>query len=198
MTTPARLATYDDLLALPEDVKAEVLGGKLVIHECEAPVVVDPVFAHNYAQFGLIAALRGRSRDRCEGSGGWWLLGGIDVHLRDDGIVRPDCVGWRRERLGFPKGQPIDVVPDWIGEVLFPSEVARDRVTKMRLYARHAVPFYWLIDPVACILEAYMLEHDRWVLTGTYGRAAIARSPPFEAIELVVGDLFGPEQPQEG
>ena len=85
-----------------------------------------------------------------------------------------------------------DVVPDWICEVLSPTGVHSDRVTKMQLYARHGVPSYWLVDP-AGTLEALTLERGRWVVSGTYDRTSIARIPPFETTEQVVGDLFMPE-----
>ena len=84
-----------------------------------------------------------------------------------------------------------------VGEVLSPHGIRRDRVVKMGLYARHGVPYYWLIDPSAATLEAYALEGGRWVVLGTYDRTAVVRIPPFEAIEFVVGDLFPPGLPDE-
>lgn len=187
MTAAPKLATYEDLVALPAEVTAELLGGELVVQP-------SALFEHSEAQFGLGEQLRGPFHRGRGGPGGWWILGEIDVRFTAHDVVRPDVVGWRRERLVSPQGQrPIEVVPDWICEVLSPTGVQRDRVTKRQLYARHGVPFYWLVDPAAGILEAFVLERGRWVVSGTYDRTAIARVPPFEAIELVVGDLFLPE-----
>ena len=190
MTAAPKLATYAELLATPEDVKAEILGGELVTQP-------SGLFEHSYAQSGIVDGLRGPFDRGRGGPGGWWIVVEIDVRFTDHDVVRPDVVGWRRERLPSPWGQrPIDVVPDWICEVLSPHGVRRDRVVKRELYARHGVPFYWLIDPVAGVLEAFALERGRWVLTGTYDRSAVARVPPFEAIELVLADLFMPEPPE--
>lgn len=192
MTAAPKLATYADLLALPEDVKAEVLAGEVVAQ-------ASPVFEHSYVQAALLELLRGPFERQRGGPGGWWIVADIDVRLSEHDVVRPDVVGWRRERLPSPWGmRPIDVVPDWICEVLSPNGVKRDRVFKMHLYAHQGVPHYWLIDPSAGTLEAYALERGSWRVAATYDRTAIARIPPFEAIELVVGDLFGPELPQEG
>jgi Uma2 family endonuclease len=189
MTAAPKLATYADLLATPRDVKAEILAGELVTQPSALP-------EHSEAQFGLGELLRGPFHRGRGGPGGWWILGEVDVQFTEHDVVRPDLVGWRRERLPSPWGKrPIDVVPDWICEVLSPTGVRRDRVIKRELYARHGVPFYWLIDPVAAVLEAFTLERGRWVLTGTHDRSAVARVPPFEAIELVVADLFMPEPP---
>lgn len=190
MTAAPKLATYDDLLALPEDMNAEVLAGELVAQ-------ASPLFEHSYAQAALLEVLRGPFERQRGGPGGWWIVTDIDVRFTDHDVARPDVVGWRRERLPSPWGKrPIEVVPDWICEVLSPHGIRRDRVFKMQLYARHGVSHYWLVDPSECTLEALVLERGRWMVAGTYDRTAVVRIPPFEAIEFVVGDLFGPEQPQ--
>jgi Uma2 family endonuclease len=91
--------------------------------------------------------------------------------------------------------RPIDVVPDWICEVVSPSNAASDRVSKRGLYARSGVAFYWMVDPGERTLEAMRLDAESraWIEVGAYGGEAIARIPPFEAVELEVGRLFPPE-----
>ena len=67
-------------------------------------------------------------------------------HSRE--IVRPDAVGWRRERCPKrPTGIPVLVKPDWICEVVSPSNATDDTVKKLRLFQRLAIPHYWLVDP---------------------------------------------------
>ncbi|MBV9946700.1 MAG: Uma2 family endonuclease [Myxococcales bacterium] len=91
--------------------------------------------------------------------------------------------------------RPIDVVPDWIAEVVSPSNAAQDRVDKRHLYARHGVAFYWIVDPTSRTLEALRLDPGAggWIEVGAYGEASIARIAPFDAIELEVGRLFPPK-----
>src|SRR5690606_18290947 len=109
-------------------------------------------------------------------------------------IVRPDVVAWRRPRLEGRFDQlPIDVIPDWICEVISPSSSKRDRLHKRQLYARHGVPYYWLVDPEARLLEAFALDGGQWKLLGAYDETARARIAPFEAVELPIGRLFLPE-----
>ena len=44
---------------------------------------------------------------------------------------------------------------------LIPVSTARkDRVVKMPVYARHGVPYLWLVDPLAHTLEAFALMKD--------------------------------------
>jgi Uma2 family endonuclease len=185
-----RLATYDDLLALPEGVRAEVIEGALVTPPSPLP-------RHARVQ-GALSGFLGGPFDRDDGRGGpggSWILAEVDVRLERHTIVRPDVSGWRRERLPSPwDARPIDVVPDWVCEILSPSTAALDRVKKRDLYAKHGVPFFWLVDPHARTLEALRLQRPDgpWVEVGAYDDDSVARIAPFEAIELEVGRLFPP------
>jgi Uma2 family endonuclease len=192
MDPAARLKTYDDLLALPEDERAEVLSGQLVTLPSPSP-------RHSRAQ-GALRRLIGGPYDDDDGHGGpggWWILLEVDVRLAPHDIVRPDLAGWRRPRLPSPWDErPIDVVPDWVAEVISPRGAARDRVDKRRLYGHQGVPFYWMIDPVERTLEALRLEQGVWVELGCWGDGECVAIEPFGEVELEVGRLFPPEAPE--
>jgi len=194
MSTPApKLATYADLLALPSDVRAEVLSGQVVTSPAPLP-------RHSRVQRSAARFIGGPfdDDDGRGGPGGWWILVEVDIALGLHDIVRPDLTGWRKERLPRPGAvRPIEVAPDWICEVLSPATAARDRVVKRNLYARASVPRYWLIDPEARVLEALALRDGVWVEAGAYGDDSTARIPPLEAIELEVGRLFLPREADE-
>lgn len=91
--------------------------------------------------------------------------------------------------LALPEGERGEVLA-----VVSPSTAARDRVTKRQLYARCGVPYYWLIDPDARVLEALALRDGVWVELGVYDDSATARIEPFHAVELAVGRLFLPRE----
>jgi Uma2 family endonuclease len=185
-----RLATYEDLLSLSEDVRAEVLAGEIVTSPAPLP-------KHSKAQRALGRFVGGPfdDDDGRGGPGGWWIFVEVDIELGAHDIVRPDLAGWQRERLVDPAEQrPITVVPDWVCEVLSPSTAARDKVQKRNLYAECGIPYYWIVDVDARTLEAFELKAGRWVLAGSYDEAATAAIPPFEAVELEVGRLFLPRE----
>lgn len=188
MRPAERLATYEDLLALPEGARAEVIAGQLQT----AP---SPLPEHSRAS-GALSDSIGGPFDRGDGRGGpggWWIFTELDVRLSAHDIVRPDVSGWRRDRLPEPWGKrPIDVVPDWVCEILSPSNAAYDRVTKANLYALHHVPFLWLVDPAERVLEAFRLVDQMWMRIASCDATAKARIAPFEAVELEVGLLFPP------
>lgn len=186
---PARkLATYEALLALPESAPAELLDGVIV-------ALPAPLPEHGRVQQGLARTI-GSPFDEDDdrgGPGGWWILQEVDVRLAPHDVVRPDVCGWRRERLPSPWGiRPIDVVPDWICEVVSPSNEAHDRVKKRRLYAAAGVAFYWIVDPAARTLEAMRLVDGVWVDAGSFDDEDRARIPPFEAVEIEIARLFPP------
>ena len=40
-------------------------------------------------------------------------------------------------------------------EILSPTTTLIDRSTKLQLYARHAVPYYWIVDPELEMVKVY-------------------------------------------
>jgi Uma2 family endonuclease len=188
------MATYADLLELPEDVRAEILAGQIVTSPAPLP-------KHSKVQRSLGRFIGGPydDDDGHGGPGGWWIFVEVDVALGRHDVVRPDLAGWRRERLPDPGNQrPIDVTPDWVCEILSPSTASRDRLVKRQLYADSGIRHYWMIDVDARILEVFELEGARWTLLGTYGDEATARIPPFVEVELPVGRLFLPRSEGAG
>jgi Uma2 family endonuclease len=194
MASPQRkLATYADLLTLPADTRAEVLGGDVILSPAPLP-------RHSKAQGSARRFLGGPfdDDDGRGGPGGWWIFVEVDVQLGPHDVVRPDLAGWRRDRLLQPGlKRPIEVVPDWVCEVLSPSTAARDRITKRRLYAQAGIPFYWLIDPELRAVEALALRDGVWVELGVFDDTSTVRIAPFDAIELEIGRLFLPKEAEE-
>lgn len=193
MDPARRLATYADLERLPEGSKAEIIAGDLFTSPAPLP-------RHSRPQRALSRFIGGPfdDDDGFDGPGGWWIFVEVDVQLSPHDVVRPDLAGWRRERLVEPDVRPILVVPDWVCEITSPSSASSDRTTKKRLYAKHGVAFYWIVDPEVRALEAYALRDGGWFDAGSYHEQDVARVPPFEAIELSVGRLFLPRADTTG
>lgn len=60
----------------------------------------------------------------------------------------------------------------------------------MPLYARHGVPYCWLVDPDAKTLEAFALKEENWQSLGLFSGSDRASIPPFDAIILDLGELW--------
>jgi len=184
MGDPAkRHATYEDLLAVPAHLVAELINGALITNP-------RPAARHARAASSLGGELYGPFDRGKGGPGGWILLDEPELHLRGDVLV-PDLAGWRRQRMPeLPDTAAFDLAPDWVCEVLSPSTAATDRAEKMPIYAREGVPHLWLVDPLAKTLEACRLENDRWTVLGTWRDDARVRVEPFAELELELAELW--------
>jgi Uma2 family endonuclease len=179
--TLQRRATYDDLVNVPPHLVAEIIEGEL--HTSPRPRS-----RHGNAAFRLSTRLGGRFDDDIPG--GWRFQFEPELHLRNDVLV-PDIAGWRRERMPeLPDVAAFELVPDWVCEIVSASNARHDRYRKAPRYASHGVAHGWIVDPVACAVEAYRLENGRWALIGTYLGDDAVRIEPFEDLELPLGILW--------
>lgn len=182
-----KLATAADLAEL--EGRFEVLGGALVEK-------VAPSFEHSDAQAGGVAFLRASFHHGGGGGGpgGWWIVSECEIELEAHEVFVPDLVGWRRRHVpARPTGRPIRVRPDWVCEILSPSNARNDLVHKLRAYLRAGVPHYWLVDPDEEVLTVYRHAGSGYVLALTATRDELVRAEPFAEVELPVGVFFGAE-----
>jgi Uma2 family endonuclease len=178
-----RPATYDDLVALPDTVVAEIVNGEL--HSSPRPG--PPHVESNVVLAGHLVPPFHQGRG---GPGGWRILSEPEIHLGGDVLV-PDWAGWRRERLPHrPTTAYYPIAPDWVCEILSPSTTSLDRGKKLAIYAREGVSHAWLVDPLACTLEVLRLENGRWTILGTHVGDAIVRAEPFGEIALELAALW--------
>jgi Uma2 family endonuclease len=189
-----RAATYDDVLAAPEGMTAEILAGELYLSPRPA---ADHVSIEGDV-FGDLRERFGRRRGG-PGPGGWWILIEPELHLGDPDpttiVAVPDIAGWRRERLPeIPRAAAITVAPDWICEVLSPGarNVRRDRIVKPEVYASRGIGHLWLIDPVAQLLEVHRLVGGLYARAQAFSGDVRVRAEPFDAVELDIGAWWIP------
>jgi len=184
-----RLATASDLLALSDDQPAEIVSGEVV------PKAL-PSFAHGSAQAALGGALfrfRGPPGGP-DGPGGWWLATEVEVQYETHEVYRHDLVGWRRERLGGkPSDRPVRLRPDWVCEILSPSNASNDTVKKLRVLHKHGVPHYWLLDPDALTLRVLRWVQEGYLEVLSATADETVRAEPFDSVELALRVVFSLE-----
>jgi Uma2 family endonuclease len=186
-----RAATYEDLLAVPEHLVAEILFGRLVTHPRPAP-------RHSVAGSALGVALGSPFQFGRGGPGGWLFMDEPELHLGAH-VAVPDLAAWRRERLPrLPETAWIDTAPDWICEVLSPSTQRYDRGDKRIIYAEAGVGHVWHVDPVLRMLEVFELKDGKWLLFGVFHDDASVSAPPFTEAGFQLGLLWPFDSPVEG
>ncbi len=191
MPDPAKLhkATLADLMAIPEEDRwHEVIDGVLVEKDAASG-------RHGGAQGRLFRQLG--PYDRRPGGrwpGGWWFATEVEVLFEESEVFRPDIAGWRRERLAeLPTSVPIAVRPDWVCEILSKNK-RNDLIKKKRVYHRHQVVHYWIVDPLEETLAVYRWHDDGYVEVLIAYRDERVRAEPFDEIDLRVGTLFGDDE----
>ncbi len=184
MTAAAKkLATYDDLVALPPNLFGQLVFGALHAHP--RPAVPHALAASALGEEAGQPFKRGRG-----GPGGWVILDEPELHLGADVLV-PDLGGWRRARMPeAPRSAYFTLAPDWVCEVLSPSTSALDRGDKSKIYAREGVSHVWLVDPEARTLEVLGLDGGTYRILDVHAGDAKVRAAPFDAIELDLAILW--------
>jgi Uma2 family endonuclease len=90
----------------------------------------------------------------------------------------------------MPHTAAFEFAPDWVCEVLSPSNAQLDRAEKVPAYARFGVHHVWLVDPIEQYLEVLRLDGETYRLIATYAADAKVRAEPFDAIELDLSVLW--------
>jgi len=188
----SRKATIEDWLAIPQDHRAELIGGRIVYQAMPGPV-------HGRTQGRVVALLSG-PYDRRQGPGdrpgGWWLSMEVDMDIAGLGC-RPDVLGWRRDKHpAMPEPDRrglVTAAPDWICEVLSRSTAHIDMGERRIGYHHAGVEHYWLADPHNGTLTVLRWTAEGYLVVLVAGRGDKVRAPPFEAVEIDVEALFGDE-----
>jgi Uma2 family endonuclease len=179
------LATADDLEALPEDLRMEVIGGALVQK-------ASPSFEHGDAQSSIAELLKPRYQRGRGGPGGWWIATEVEIELAVHDVYIPDVVGWKRDRTPErPRGRPIRIRPDWVCEILSPSNALNDLGIKLAVYHRTGVPHYWIVDPARETSTVYRSSSEGYVIALSARRGETVHAEPFPELALLIDDLFG-------
>jgi Uma2 family endonuclease len=180
MSEPAkRKAVYKDLFEIPENMTGEIIDGELIAtprpsrRHVHAATVLGVKVAPSY-QFG-----------EGGGPGDWIIYYEPEIHFSSEDIIVPDLAGWKKERLTTsPEEHRFAVCPDWICEIHSPQTAQRDRIVKMRIFARHEVPYVWLIDPALKTLEVFRLDSGKWSRLDAFSENDLVRAEPFHEIEI--------------
>jgi Uma2 family endonuclease len=186
MASAARkFATYEDVLAAPENQVAQVVDGDLVLQP-------RPARRHTRVASRIGGSLDGPFDRGVGGPGGWIILDEPELHLGGDlgHILVPDLAGWRRARVPhFDDGPYFDVAPDWVCEVLSPATASLDRGRKADIYASAGIGHLWLFDTDGCQVEAFENVDGRWLRLGAYTGSA-ERISPFDAVPIDIPMLM--------
>jgi len=140
---PAGVLTYGDYLRFPDDERWELIDG--VAHMVAAP---NPRHQAVLGRLHLRAGAYLEARPEL----GRLYFAPLDVVLTEHDVVQPDLVFVADTSIITEKN--VWGTPTWVVEIV--SDPRRDRVLKLRAYARTGVPEYWIVDPVGDTIDVFL------------------------------------------
>lgn len=172
--------TIAEFKALPETlVPTELIEGELIVSP-------SPKNAHQAASSKLVLVVQ------LVMPGGMLFHAPMDLYLDDANAVQPDLFWVAPESRctlgedGYWYGPPELVV-----EIFSPSSTVRDKITKFKLYEKHGIAEYWMVDPVAEYIEVWQLVDGRYRLQGVFAGDDTFVSKVLGEMTIQVGKIFG-------
>ena len=119
------------------------------------------------------------------------MSSGYKVRVSDDRGAMPDVQFYRTGNTATRTPQGLTSgAPDLAVEVISPTSVRHDRVTKLNWYARIGVPEYWIITPELRTLEQLILRDGLYVITQTATDNDVFKPETFPGLELPLGEFW--------
>lgn len=146
-----RLTTLEEYEALPQDTRAEVFEGQI-------QYMANPSQIHQTILLDLSSALNSYVKERkgpCK-----VLPAPFDVKLNDKPllIVQPDIIiVCDKDKLD---GKRCNGAPDFIIEIVSPSNSSDDYIKKLYYYKNYGVREYWIVDPNRRTVSVNYFEGD--------------------------------------
>ncbi|MDK2888813.1 MAG: hypothetical protein PWP72_1691 [Thermoanaerobacter sp.] len=172
--------TYADYLQIDDGRQYELIEGELVL-------TPSPGFLHQH----IAANIGGLLRTYVDKHNiGLVLYAPFDVVLADNLVLQPDVLYLSRERFDLLTENCLKGAPDLVVEVLSPASGRRDRLEKSRLYLKHGVKEYWVVDPSAQTVEIFSAREKGWLLAGAYGPEDTLNSPLLPGFAAHGAEIF--------
>ena len=84
----------------------------------------------------------------------------------------------------------VEGAPDLVIEILSPSTAYYDLKEKFKVYARHGVKEYWIVDPNDKSIEVYEGKEGKFKQAQRMEEEGKARSVVLEGLEVEIKDIF--------
>lgn len=178
--------TLEDYLALPDDVRAELIDGELYVTPA-------PGTPHQR----VLLDLARRLADEVERLGaGEVFVAPYDIHLPTGDVVQPDVLVVTPAQRDIVREDGIHGAPALAVEVLSPGHPERDRIVKHARYAQAGVAEFWIVDPAARSVEVFRVRQAgasaRYEPAGWFTGAAQVHSDLLPDLDLPLEAIFRP------
>ena len=186
MTTKIQTLTIADWDAMPyrDGNRYEIIEGELFVSS-------SPGLTHERVLIKLILLI-----------GPFLQTNPIGECVTNSGVILSNISGVIPDMVVFLNEQADKIIsedrlkgpPALVIEILSPgpTNIRRDRVTKLQLYDKHDVPEYWILDPRNMTLERYVRQGPSLVLLETLGIEDTLSTTTLPGFSCKVSEIFRP------
>jgi Uma2 family endonuclease len=116
----------------------------------------------------------------------------MDVVLSDQDVVEPDLLFVCAARASIITEKNIQGAPDLVVEIISETSRKTDRTIKRKLYERHGVREYWIVDPELETLDIYRMTGGGYVRAAELSREAdhAIETPLLQGLRLKLSEIF--------
>ncbi|KYH33898.1 Uma2 family endonuclease [Neomoorella mulderi] len=175
-----KVYTYDDYCRLPEGAPYQLIGGELVL-------TPSPTSYHQIISMQLVSKMVAYVTAK---NLGIVLHAPMDVYLEETETYQPDIIFIAHDRMDIIKPEKIEGAPDLVVEILSPTTAYYDLRQKYKVYGKHGVKEYWIIDPQDKSIQVFSLVEGKFKLDQEIEKEGIVRSRVIEGFCVNVVDIF--------
>ncbi|MDE7479048.1 MAG: Uma2 family endonuclease [Lachnospiraceae bacterium] len=129
--------TVEDFYNMPEDIQAELINGQIVY-------MATPSRLHQDISGELYNIIKNYIKAKGSKCRVYAAPFGVQLHKNDDSVLEPDIsVICDPDKL---TDRGCLGAPDWIIEIVSPTNPSHDYITKLNLYHQAGVREYWIVD----------------------------------------------------
>ncbi|MDE7416091.1 MAG: Uma2 family endonuclease [Lachnospiraceae bacterium] len=145
--------TAEDYYNMPENIRAELINGEIVY-------MAAPSRIHQEILMELSTLINNYIKSKEGNCKVYPAPFSVQLRKSEDTVIEPDisviCDKNKLNRRGCLGA------PDWIIEIVSPSNPEHDYIDKLSLYTKASVREYWIVDPQTRNIYVYSLEPEHF------------------------------------
>ena len=150
----ANLYTEEDYYNLPENVRAELINGQIYYMAAPSRIHQEILMFLSKTIANYIDSKKGPCKV-------YPAPFAVKLFSEDDrNVVEPDISIICDPNKLTDRG--CTGAPDWIGEIVPPSNSSHDYIRKLNLYADAGIREYWIVNPIKESIFVYHLEETKF------------------------------------
>ena len=174
--------TVDDYMMLEEGAPFQLINNDLIMSPSPIPL-------HQVISRKIVQAMSNFLDNKNDN--GFLVSAPMDVKFDNGNVLQPDILYITEERKSELVKERVEGAPDFIIEILSPSNAYYDLRQKKDIYEKFGVKEYIIIDPIAQNADLYVLKDGLYYLHQKAAKNETLNSVLLQGFGVELGKLFG-------